>query len=527
MKFKDYFNIEMCLFSPKVYYEGIWFLGGTEEHVSKNGDYLVINSKIKSGKNLYKQFLKENYYKQLKNIFNNDELSRNFKPRISFDVDEDTNKRTISFNFDYFLLRYVSSLIFVDYPFERYISESKKNPSRKHALEVTYDMIQEERKAYFDIKKKGQNSIFYNTFMEIASTFCKNTPVNDVINDFLEPLNKFCVRRNDLLEFFKQKVDTQKLLECFDFDKFCLIVAQSSIEQCYNTENDYNLVDNSIQYVKYYLDTVEKYKKINPNYDASIITYDLKGNKRKITIENIELEYRRILARHPEFSFLEIGDDKLESIFKQYDKDEKFQEIDFTTQEGAKTLENLLMQLIEDQRLAASWEFIPKGKSNVAQQTYDISKMYDRITEDEAIRKMIIGRKFFMNSNYIMELRGINNFSGYVGYIYPNGVVAFEKFYENEKTNRVARESATYFMDITNFIELSKKSKQEIIDMLKKDKTLKVKRVFHYHDMNRWIKSVENIISGADYTKEIIEYINVLLQNNMLTKESKGKTKIK
>lgn len=126
MKFKDYFNIEMCLFSPKVYYEGIWFLGGTEEHVSKNGDYLVINSKIKSGKNLYKQFLKENYYKQLKNIFNNDELSRNFKPRISFDVDEDTNKRTISFNFDYFLLRYVSSLIFVDSPFERYISESKK-----------------------------------------------------------------------------------------------------------------------------------------------------------------------------------------------------------------------------------------------------------------------------------------------------------------------------------------------------------------------------------------------------------------
>lgn len=516
MKFEDYFNIDLFLFTPKVFYEGTWLLGGFFSGVYEKGDYLVINSKVKGNNNLYKKFLEENYYKKLANIFNSSDLANFFIPRIILDIDDDTNKRTISYSFDYFLMRYVSSLIFVESPIDKYYNIVSKNNTRAVALQVVYDMIREERKAYSDIKKNGKNSIYYEKLIDVIPTIDSNKNLEELIDGLLEPLCKFCIRRNDLLDFFKKKVDTKKLLECFDFDKFCLIAAQGSIEQCYDTEKNHNLVDNSIVYIKSYLEAVEKYRVVCPKYNPSIIVYDEKGKKRKKYLNEIELEYRSLLARHPEFRFYEIEDSKLETIFKRYGKDQQLESTDFSSQEGAKVLESLVYQLLEDQELATSWEFIPKGKREVSENTHNITKMYDSITEDEAVRRMIIGRKFFLNSNYIVELRGINNFAGYVGYIYPNGTVAFEKFYENEQTHRVARDSATYIMDVSNFIELSKYSKSEIIDMLKHDKSLKVKRIFHYKDMNRWIKNVSDSITGQDYSDEIMEYINTLIENNTL-----------
>ena len=79
------------------------------------------------------------------------------------------------------------------------------------------------------------------------------------------------------------------------------------------------------------------------------------------------------------------------------------------------------------------------------------------INSNEAIifvprKQMIISKDYLENSSYLFRLEGINEFEGYQGYLYPNGTVIFEKYYDNIKTKKVASGSATYVMNLNNFV---------------------------------------------------------------------------
>lgn len=73
-------------------------------------------------------------------------------------------------------------------------------------------------------------------------------------------------------------------------------------------------------------------------------------------------------------------------------------------------------------------------------------------------------KSFFDSSNPFCMLKGKSTFSGYVGYCYSNGKVILDKYYENEKTKRLAFGEAIYVMDLPSFYLLSKMSKAEIIN---------------------------------------------------------------
>ena len=132
------------------------------------------------------------------------------------------------------------------------------------------------------------------------------------------------------------------------------------------------------------------------------------------------------------------------------------------------------------------------------------------------IKRMLFSRDFLNNSPYKYRLSGINKFEGYIGYIYSNGVVLFEKFYENEKTGRIAKNSATYVMNIYNFLELSKLSRSEIIKSLKDGSITDVYRIFHSENMEKWTQDVSRAITGSDYSNVDLEYITDLINQNTL-----------
>ena len=131
---------------------------------------------------------------------------------------------------------------------------------------------------------------------------------------------------------------------------------------------------------------------------------------------------------------------------------------------------------------------------------------------------MLICREFLDNSPYVCKLYGMDKFEGYIGYMYLNGSVVFNKYYQNLKTYQVASSQATYVMRFDNFMELSRLTKSEIIHMIQKDRHAKVKRIFHREDMDRWISEVKRAIVGDDYQKEVEAFIELMIQKEELQK---------
>ena len=58
---------------------------------------------------------------------------------------------------------------------------------------------------------------------------------------------------------------------------------------------------------------------------------------------------------------------------------------------------------------------------------------------------------------------GKNTFAGYIGYIYANGRVILDRFYDKQNDSNLALGHAVYAMNMQEFYELSKLSKTEII----------------------------------------------------------------
>ena len=100
-------------------------------------------------------------------------------------------------------------------------------------------------------------------------------------------------------------------------------------------------------------------------------------------------------------------------------------------------------------------------------------------------------------------------------------MVIFEKFYENVKTKKVAKNSSTYIMNIYNFIVLSKLSKSEIIYLMTMHMIEGVYRLYHLKDMERWKANINPYISEG-YNSEVTEYINSLINQGILIEKNGG-----
>jgi len=524
MTFKEFFDVNI-LFYPSVYYDGEVILGGELDFGGDaTNDYFVLNSKVANKQNLYMQFLEKYFYSKLKGFLNSDSLAHLIFPKICLGSDIEDKQRKTTFSFSCFLSPQLTTLN-VDENLQK-LKELGDKASLSELVQFLKGVIRKERSIYDDVLTNGKNSKYYEEVFELYNSTYQGKGQSIKFSQFLEMLKDGCTKRimatRSYESFFSKEIDIDSLVSCFDYDKFCLIGAKSVLDACATTERLSNKVDNSIVYLKSYLDAVDKYRELNPTYDCSIITVDKKtGRKKVITIDDIKKEYQEILTRHPDFKVVLINAEDVSKLLKRYGYDDEFiANFDYSTKD-AEVLLQILDKIEAERALLASWKIIPKGARQESESENLNPRQQEKFSleEHEKTRRMVIGREFLEASDYVFRLEGLNAFEGYIGYIYRNGSVVFEKYYENVDTRRVASGNATYVMNLDNFVEVSKLSKMEIISKLNSGEITGVKRIFHRVNMDRWKSEVTQAITGSDYTIQVEEYIGELLNSKELSKK--------
>lgn len=299
----------------------------------------------------------------------------------------------------------------------------------------------------------------------------------------------------DIMSFIESKsLDMQDYDGILDEDRLSLLMAISSLscafyeEEC-RTEN--------FSYVTSYLDEVKD--KMDEDISVLTKTYVDEDQCVELKVDRKELFrlYKRFINMHPEVEIIHANRD----------------DFDGYTLEG---IRDYLAAYRKD--IEVSWEILPASDRD--ETLYESLGGYS-LTEEEknklqASRERIFDEKnaFYQSHKPYCVIKGCNSFDGYIGYIYPNGKVILDKYYDVniKKNGQVGSKNiatAAYFvMDIGEFVELSRKSRTEII----KDHLCP-----HHHHKGDWQEKVEEYITG-EITPETLEDVQGAVKRLQYTK---------
>lgn len=212
----------------------------------------------------------------------------------------------------------------------------------------------------------------------------------------------------------------------------------------------------------------------------------IKSNGIVITPKSLYSEYKKMLLEHPELRVVD------------------FSTIDFTGM-NLEQAEKYTQKLLSD--LEANWELIPashlKDDFRVSGVRVNVVSEQEKRRKTARLADLYIEKKeFYDSTNPLCRVVGKNTFSGYVGHIYANGKVILDRFFENDKTGRIAEGHAIYIMDATDFCKLSALSKRELFH------NPSCKRVIHAGDWRSRV--LGEIATGAK--GQITDGIGKILQ---------------
>lgn len=133
----------------------------------------------------------------------------------------------------------------------------------------------------------------------------------------------------------------------------------------------------------------------------------------------------------------------------------------------------------------------------------------------------VLSRKHFLdNTDYIYSIVGQGTFAGNTGYVYPSGVVIFEKFFTDESERTPQLGNATYAMRLDNFVRFCKESRADLT-LYKNSGGTGFEKIPHRGDY--WKKKILNVINGIEYTLEAEEVVDELIKTGKMKRENKGK----
>lgn len=329
------------------------------------------------------------------------------------------------------------------------------------ALEQTYQKF---------IKYKSDKSFtrekFASNMLEVFNLILPNIKYLD--NILSKPLNTVPL---------KESINSPEMR--FAFAMIILNISRDYIK-------DLGLVHNSFIYAATY------YKNITKE-DQNLKT---KIGGKVYSINDFVNLYEKIRFEHPEFEVysIPITENEKNCLDIEY------------IQAKAKEVKNI-------SSMTVNWNILPAGQI-IRTDKEELGKSQNG-TDRELKRRHIVKIKSLLDSsNSIMIISGINDFYGYVGYVYDNGVVVFEKIfnhYNSSEDYSVAVDNATYVMEISNFIELTKTTK---IDLIKKIRSGEANalRIMHDHStgLENWISQMQNCITGGEHTltrEDIMKYL--------------------
>ena len=523
MAFVDFFDCRTFL-TPEIYYEATIFIRSGE-----NEQILPVNATITSNGNKYADFIEKYYFSIIKRSLNGRLLESYLRyctfPEIGAYRYNETGEYTRLYK-----LRYDRSQFFYFILLE--LLDDNEN-DRKNIINMldtrnSYDdfinffrdRLRNKRKKLQDVESEGSSSKNYSEVKTLVPM-----QEGEKIDAYISRLKSQCaLRANEctsairavrlLKDLFTIPIDIDALIACFEYDQFCLILAKCLLDNKYS---DFG----SRLYVEKYLAAVKEYREKNPSYNCSIqLISSATGRKYKYSIADLERDYNRYLVEHPEQVGITITSDEIRSLLTKYGYSEEFiANFDLNNKQNKELYVQLLDTERKMQTLLRSWKIFPKGTKTPTDDAIKVLSMHgNQLEEDEKIRRMLESYKHLEASNYLFKIEGINEFEGYIGYIYPSGRVIYEKFYDDVEKHKVASDCATYIInDFKMFVEISKMSRSEIINKRKNGelRTI-VERVYHRKDMNRWRAKIDAAINGDDYTPDVLQFIEQLIAKKEL-----------
>ena len=394
-----------------------------------------------------------------------------------------------------------------------------RNPSkRKDTIDLFLNRCEELRNITSSKKLEKQYPTLYKAFLKEKALYKRfNYLISKGYNEkdaFKSLVNTSYFKEDNKIE---QAIDDTKKM--YSTKEFCNLYANMFIE-LFNSYKEYSthinehtidvfnnekLLDNSFEryIVRRYIDLISRLKNVE---DKQKYLYYITGffnehkNETNDEIADLYNKYIDILIENPELKIINYKRDEFET-FTQEEIDE-YMDLEL---KDSKANWSYFEEDEEDERIA-------KAIYNEVKNIKDNKKREKTIEERKSLyikKKELFDPKFKYRT-----VQGTNAFDGYLAFIFPNGKVILERFFERHKdgTEVIATEQAIYVMNILEFYNLTNLSKTKII----RDKLCK--RYIHKGD---WEKRVTDEIntSGDNPYKE---YNKLVLQKKI--KEPNKKT---
>jgi len=497
MTMKDFFEQydgSSVIFDPVPSYSGDWLF---------TINNLKVNAKVENGKNLFEEFYRETYQKPLEAIFKTPRILDLHVGMVSQPNDNNVGRCLRYSKVDF----YIELAQFLSQHIDRYRRTNEEHQqylisllSNIHIDNDTINMafseaLREKALKLKDLMEKEFNSEYFEAAMMDYAPYEKKMEFSDYIKSAYKITTDFQRGMLGLGDFFDREVDHHKLSESFEPDIFYLLFAKIIYEFSLIREQESGVLDNSYAYLYYYQNAVDAVAKTDKRYDPKIKFTLPNGKKIRYSRWNMQLDFKALMERHPEAKAF-----KLPTL--DDGNSEKYKDIGL--------MEKITELYASDTRV--NWEFLPDGEGikRGAHSNTTYSKKVKGKSKDELINEVNMRISILENSGFIgRPIKGLNTFSGYYAFVYPNGKIILEKFWENEETMNPAIHTATYVMNIDNFIEMSKMSRINLIEYIKTFPDSGIKRIFHT-SINDWQRNLYSEINGTYRMEDAIDFINSL-----------------
>lgn len=486
----------------------------TVQGYDKNKDIFYLNAIEDRGVNRYEEFLNKYFYEKLElNLLGKSNYSR-LKPVLLTSGNKDGNGRHL--RFDYYLLIYN---LLEDKSLNHHYDTNK-------LLEVTID--------YFKNQLRVINSYSRNRLNSEAPKFVvarylqsKGYPIGkiDEINSLsLDDMKKVDFLITDgVLEQFTRNIEKilrilnnvkreiakseeketgeyqdelqTAFMNCFTYDKFLMCFMKFVLDNNKEYVKQGKGIDNSLIELTQFVHVVDENK---IKYTPSIKIYD--ERQRKVVNYNFnklradyEILYRKNKDAAP-ISQLSFEQVKKMGLYRNSEKMDKYRE--FMSKENEKIIET-------------EFEILAPGEKAEDVRGYagNKPKINNKSNKNVITDEEIAYRKFTLEqTKWARKIVGRDKFAGYIGYIYQNCLVLFEKFEEKGGL----KNNATYVMsidDFVKFLELIKLSKSEIIDYISNPNNKDVKRLYHN---DTWADRLQSLINAKEITDDTIMKVESL-----------------
>jgi hypothetical protein len=490
-KFRDFMFNEYNIINPLLTFDGDYILGDCDfknTEYDKNKDILYLNSKTDDkGNNMYEELINRRAYFNFNDSRFDAFKRKYFYPLVVNRMNKDGKGRHLEFSYALTIMNMMENKPLL----VEHIDETKmasicldyyRNVKKNVNLILNEKTDPEVRKSIIESFEKDKKPTDKETLECYAKTISNLIYMYKCFNDAVEhPI------------IFSDKEFTN----CYDPDKFILMYCKMILDNQGHTIKKDSRLDSSFVIVNQVLTTL---KELNINsYNPTIKLYD--KNTKKIAIYSFKdmlKEYRKLSTRYSDtIKARQMQFDQIEKMNLFHDNDAfiKFTELfDDEDQRIINTEFDILAKGEGDTHISSSRS--TNNKSN---------NKAEELTEDEIIYR----RYIFENTNYVCQIVGKDKFNGYIGYIYENGLVIFERFYEDN--GKPTKQNATYIMNYKNFVEFIQLTKVEILECIKEGRN-DIKRLYH---TDNWANNLSTYISSIEKDMDSIMFANTISKDNI------------